>query len=830
MSLEKYNKKRDFSVTSEPKGENASSKRKLKNNVDKKVKSDKKKSMNGGIFVVQYHVSRVKHFDLRLEHNGVLLSWAVPKGFSFNPLDKRLAVHVEDHPIEYAEFEGTIPKGEYGGGTVMIWDRGTWQAAGDVDEMLKRGSIKFVIHGERIKGAWALVRLKDEKNWLLIKEKDEFIKKSSGISHFKTSVKTGRTINEISDGKILNAPQNPFQKVDVMLAKLEHKVPQGDDYAFEIKYDGYRTIAFIEGGHCRLVSRNGKDFSDKFMSVCQALIKLAHGRSMVFDGEMTMVDEHGKSDFQALQNYMKNPSDGGLVYVIFDILALDGIDLRSKTLLERKSILEDVLKTAPNNLVYSQHVIGQGEKSFNLAKKLKLEGIIAKRIDSSYTSGRKGDWIKVKVSPRQEFVIGGFTRSSKRTNGISSLLLGYYNNEEFIYIGRTGTGINENENAEIFNKLKKNISKKSFFTNKVAKSGDETIFYVKPRLVCEVQYAEITNEHMLRQASFKGIREDKSAKEVTLENNKSLSLERNIVNSDNNKKSIKKEQLDNKNSVLGVKISNPERVVYNSKKLTKLDVAQYYAAVSKRMLKYINGRLVSVVRCHGGVNGECFYKKHPMKNSDKVKIVKVKNSEGEKSEYFYLDSAEGIIKQVQLGTLEFHIWASQMPELEKPNYMVFDLDPDENMSLENVRRGVKDLKKVLDKLGLKSFLKTSGGKGYHIVVPFAKSVGWQDFYSFAKEVALIMEQKWQDRYTTNVRKDSRKGKIFIDYMRNNRASTSVAPYSLRARKGAKVSMPISWRELDKIAPDGVDLMEAKLRIKKADPWKNFFSVNQKIKN
>ncbi len=787
--LEEYNKKRDFDKTDEPSG---------------KVKRKQTKKL---IFAIQYHLARREHYDFRLEYEGVLLSWAVPKGPSFNPKDKRLAIKVEDHPLDYADFEGTIPKGEYGGGTVMLWDEGFYLPLNDFKKGLKQGSLKFEVFGQRIKGKWSLVKIQSEKEqdaWLLIKENDEFKINSSGIATFKTSVKSGLNSEQISAGK-KNKGKLPFSSAKPQLAKLSTKVPKGD-WIFEIKFDGYRILSYLENGSIKMMTRNNHDYSSKFEQVANSLTNHFKNENLVLDGEIVVVDENGKTDFQALQNSIKHGSQP-LTYIIFDILAKNDEDLRSLPLLKRKQILSKLLINAPENLVFSQQVKGNGEKCFEFAKQNGLEGIIAKRENSTYNGERSDDWLKIKCYHSQEFVIGGYTISEKKAKQISSLLLGYYDNNNLIYIGRTGTGMTQQEIKDLISKFYKLKRKNSPFFNKIDKKANEQIIFLTPKLVAQIQYAEITKESQLRQASYKGLRIDKEANQVVLEDTEKAK---------NNSKDI---------SIDGIEISNPDKIVFKKDKISKLQVIQYYEKISKKMLPYMTNRILTVVRCHGGIDN-CFYKKHPIAKNKFIKVIDIKNSEGEKDEYFYIDSKQGLLFEAQQGTIEFHVWGSQVKTLEKPDMMVFDFDPDEKLDLKQLRQGVKDLKKILDKLNLKSFLKTSGGKGYHVVVPFLPKVDWDSFYNFAKTVATLLEEKYPEKYTTNIRKANRKNKIFIDWVRNGRGATSVAPYSIRARNGASVSCPISWKELDTIAPNQLTIEEVLKR--KGNPWKNFFSCKQEL--
>lgn len=803
--LKEYNEKRNFERTPEPEGEAGY-------------------SGTGLRYIVQHHMARKEHYDLRLEWAGVLLSWAVPKGPSYNTQVRRLAIQVEDHPLDYADFEGTIPKGEYGGGIVMLWDMGLWEPFGNVEDALREGALKFELKGRRLKGKWALIRLKkrtgeDKDSWLLLKEKDEYAGNDDGISEFKTSIRTGRTMEEIEKGEDEKFIKNPFDMLKPQLAKPAAMPPEGDDWLFELKYDGYRIIAFVEANNVRLITRNGYDFSARFYDVASSLAGLSKGRPMVLDGEIVVTDKEGRSDFAALQSYLKNPKGKNLIYIIFDLLALDGVDLRKHPLFERKEMLQKLLAGAPRNLYYSRHVRGNGKESFDAACQAGMEGIVAKRADSIYSGDRNGDWIKIKCDRRQEFVIGGYTISSKRLGGVSSLLLGVYEGENLVYTGRAGSGISESEMSALKEKFKSIVRENSPFASPPKARPEERIIWLEPVLVAEIKFAEWTQDNLLRQASYKGLRFDKDPKSIRKES----------FFTEEDKEETAEAYPANSLIIHGIRISNPDKPIFDNPRLTKEDVIRYYDAVSERMLPYVSNRLLTAIRCPKGIGGTCFYKKHPGPGSKEIVIMPVAKEDKEAEEYFYIDSAAGLIEEVQMGTIEFHIWGSRVYTLEQPDMMVFDLDPDEGMDLSRVRQGVLDVKSILDELGLKSYLKTSGGKGYHVVVPFEPSVSWELFSDFARKLALIMEQKWPDRYTGNVRKSSRTDRIFIDWIRNSRAATSVAPYSLRARKGAKISMPIGWDELDKVAPDGITIRDALERIASGDPWKDFFDTKQRLK-
>lgn len=813
--LNAYNQKRNFNRTIEPEGRTE--------NPDGSLR-----------FVIQHHMAHRDHYDFRLEWDGALLSWAVPKGPSYNTRDKRLAVQVEDHPLEYRNFEGTIPKGEYGGGVVMLWDEGWWEPYVDVEDGLRKGMLKFVLKGRRLKGKWALVRLKVKEgetkdNWLLLKEKDEYAQDAGGISEFAASIRTGRTMIEIEKGDDENITKNPFSRSDVQLAKLVNKVPEGEDWLYEMKYDGYRILSYLEGNNVQLITRNGHDYTKYFQDVSYSLIDWAAGRAMILDGEMTITDTSGKTDFQALQNFMKNPKGKNLTYIVFDILALDGADLRSRHLIDRKETLETLIKDAPKNLYYSRHVRGNGKESFAAACEAGMEGIVGKKADSIYSGTRNGDWIKLKCDIRQEFVIGGYTLSDKKTSGVSSLLLGVYEGDEFVYAGRAGTGLSQSDMRDLEDKFAGIMRLEPPFKLAPKPKPSEKIIWLEPELVAEIKFAEWTTDNLLRQASFKGLRTDKNPGDIRREK----ADDKTYPQSYPQEAERAMEARDNDRFVSdiiieGIKITSPDKVMFDDPEIKKVDVIRYYEKVAERMLPYVSHRILSIVRCPKGISQTCFYKKHPGPGSKGIVTTPVSNSRGDTEVYFYIESASGLISEAQMDTLEFHTWGSRVDELEKPDMLVFDLDPDEGMDLTTVRQGVQDLKSVLDELSLNSYLKTSGGKGYHVVVPLKPAGSWDAFRDFAKRIAMVMEQKWPDRYTSNVRKANRKNKIFIDWIRNTRGATSIAPYSIRARKGARVSMPIAWDELNTVTPNGVTMADALLRIGGNDPWRDFFQNDQKL--
>ncbi|WP_239926514.1 non-homologous end-joining DNA ligase [Enteroscipio rubneri] len=896
--LEAYNRKRSFDRTPEPKGIESGS---GSPTVDP---SDRLR------FGVQHHVARRDHYDLRLEWNGALLSWAVPKGPSFDPRDKRLAVHVENHPLEYRSFEGTIPKGEYGGGTVMLWDEGFWTPLGDVDESLRNGELKFKLYGQRLKGAWVLVKLRQKPgergdNWLLIKERDEFAQSENAISPFTTSIETGRTMEEIAQEAAEHGERNPFKETPVQLAKLVTDVPTGRNWLYEVKYDGYRIVAYVEGGRTRLTTRNGLDYTDRFPDIAASLSRWSDGRAMVLDGELVVTDEDGRSDFQALQSFLRSPEGKRPAYIVFDLLALDGEDLRDQPLVERKRLLEELVHDAPLAVRFSAHVSEQGEESFRAACELGLEGIVGKRRDSRYRGRRTGDWIKLKCDRSQEFVVGGYTCTEKARAGVSALLLGTFENGVFEYAGRAGSGISADDAHELLERFRGLERCDPPFSNPPRARTGECLTWLKPELVVQVRFSEWTEDGQLRHPSYQGLRADKEPRDVHREDaagaprpsaasndtddttrraakqsepaSRIASPERNASSTNRTEHRMTTENTgaahalaessDSKNGlerasdppsskrraaepgersprpksprgtaatdglvVDGVRITSPDKLLFTDPDVTKADVVRYYAQAAEALLPYASGRILSIVRCPRGIESACFFKKHPGPGAAGVVTVTVPSSDGTPEEYFYVDDVRGIVTEAQMDTLEFHVWGSRVETLEQPDMMVFDLDPDEGLGLEQIRQGVRDLKGMLDELSLTSFLKTSGGKGYHVVVPFEPSASWEAFHSFARRIADVMAQRWPDRYTNNIRKAKRKGRIFIDWQRNGRGATSIAPYSLRARHGARVSTPLSWDELGHVAPDAVTMADALERIgSHSDPWKGFFDVEQALK-
>lgn len=772
-SLIEYISKRDFSKTPEPKDQ------------------PRRKKTKERIFVIQLHRARKLHYDFRLEYDGVLLSWAVPKGPSLNPKDKRLAVRTENHPLSYAGFEGTIPEGSYGAGAVLIFDEGTWKEQASVQKSLQEGMLKFTLRGTRISGAFVLVRMQED-NWLLIKEKDSFAKKAPGIGRYKTSIRSGRTLDEIAGSSF----RNPFHTPEVELAVLKTTIPEEKGWLYEIKFDGYRMIAQIEGNRIRFLSRNHSDYTEKFPEIRDALLRMADGRAMILDGEIAAFDPSGRSDFRMLQDFLKKRETQNVAYAVFDLLSFDGEDLRPKPLHIRKEQLQKLLSRETAPLFYSQHIEGNGAALLQKAEELSLEGIVGKKKDSPYTGKRSGNWIKLKCKKSDEFIIGGYIPSAKKDRKIQSLLLGEFIGDTLFYRGKVGSGIRSMEEQRLIAAFQKRKRKTSPFLNEHEKSA----VYLRPDLIAEISYAEMTTDGKLRQASYKGLRQDKDLSEIR----QSVSLPE-------------------------ITISHPNRIVFRKKKIAKIDIARYYQIVGDRMLPYLKDRPLAVLRCNAGIE-KSFLKKHPSQKHPGIRTFPIKGKNGTSAAYFSVESADGILAEVQSGTVEFHIWGAHATSVEAPDYMVFDLDPDTGIPLSKVRSGAGHVKEILDEFNLTSFLKTSGGKGYHIVVPFAQAKDWDTFAQFAQNLARLLENRFPELFTTDIRLSRRKGKIFIDWLRNRRGATSVAPYSLRARESAAVSMPIAWEELDVIAPDAIGIQEALQRLN-SDPWKDFFkaAAAQKLK-
>lgn len=798
-SLKKYQEKRDFSKTKEPKGKVA------------KKKTSRLK------FVVQEHHASHLHYDFRLELDGVLKSWAVPKGPSMDPKDKRLAMQTEDHPLGYEKFEGEIPEGEYGAGEVFLYDEGTWTS--EMDDPLKaleKGELKFTLKGKKLQGSFVLVKVKyrgSKNSWLLIKHKDEFAvsgKKAmvDPIADYgsrkerpkKTTKKTKKKAHKMG-----NDPWPGFIKPE--LPQLVESAPEGEDWIHEMKFDGYRLQVHLrKTGGIHLFTRNGNDWKKKFPNLSEELSSL-EVTDAIIDGEIVALDEKGRSHFQDLQNSLKGKDDEDLVFYGFDLLYLNGRDLRSLPLHERKTLLKTIFMGQEERLRYSEEVTSSGKDFFEISCQHELEGIVSKNNNSPYHSGRNSSWVKVKCQNRQEFVIGGWTDPKGGRQSLGALLVGYWEGNEFRYAGKVGTGFTDKKLRELKKRLKPQEIESNPFDHKFSNTGE--IHFVEPEMVCEVKFANWTNEMVLRAPVFIALRSDKKPKEI----HRDIPLEASVT-----KTNLKL-------------ISSPDKVLFEGDGVTKMEVAKYYEAVAPVMLKFMKDRPLSLVRCPSGAKKGCFYQKHfTGKTPDSFHTFKVKEESGEGT-YVSVDSKEGILNLVQLNAFEIHAWNSRKEDYLHADQIIFDLDPGPGVTWKRVIKAAFEIKELLNDLDLVSFVKLTGGKGLHIHVPITPNYSWEEVKSFALTVAKELVSREPKSFVTNMSKSKRKGKIFIDYLRNGHGATAVVPYSLRAKEKSFVALPIEWEELKRIkSPQQYDLKKALAKIKrrKRDPWEKMTTLSQKI--
>lgn len=763
--LKEYNSKRDFKTTKEPSGKT------------KITKRSKKLS-----FVVQEHHARRLHYDFRLEWEGVLKSWAVPKGPSSDPSDKRLAVQTEDHPLEYGKFHGTIPAGEYGAGEVFIWDEGTWEPIGDPEIGLRKGHLEFNLKGGKLQGRWMLIRTHfkgrdDKQNWLLLKRADK--PKANGLSD----------------------PWPDF--ISPQLPRLVTSAPAEAGWIHEMKFDGYRMQGHLQNGLAHLYTRNALDWSNAFPHILEGLGRL-RCESAILDGEIVALDEDGLTHFQRLQNSLKFKNDKDLRYYVFDIMYLDGKDLRALPLVERKDILKALLKKSPKHIIYSEHFMENGEEFYRLACEHHLEGIVSKLADSPYRSGRNDLWSKTKCTFRQEFVIGGWTDAQGGRTGFGALLLGVYQDGKLRYTGRVGTGFDHQGLRDIRKTLSAlEVEDSPFEVNSPKGKG---LHWTRPIKVCEVSFAQWTDEGILRTPVFMGLREDKPAREVA--------MERAIEN------------------ISGTGISSPDKILFKKEKLTKLQVFDYYQAIASFLVPYLADRPLSLVRCPDGSDGTCFYQKHITgKVPESFNTFPVKENKGTEI-YFSINSAKGLRDLVQLNAFEIHGWNCHYENLMNPDQIVMDFDPGPGVPWKEVVSAAFELKEMLDDLGLESFVKLTGGKGLHVHIPIAPIYDWEQIKSFSQTLALQMVSGNPRKYVAKMSRKVRKGKIFVDYLRNTYGATVVVPYSLRAKPLSAVALPLDWKELSRLkGPSEYTLDKAlkKIKTRKVDPWKGMLKLKQKIR-
>ena len=855
MALDKYNKKRDFEKTNEPKGIVKPSKGALK-------------------FVVQKHAASHLHYDFRLEIDGVLVSWAVPKGPSADPSVKRLAMQTEDHPMEYLDFEGTIPQGEYGGGTVMVWDIGTYHADENDDlkqdnslmkKQLSSGSIKIVLNGSKLKGSWALVKMKGDGNqWLLIKHKDDYANVNSEYSPL--SVLTNRDLDEISksnevwhsDKDVDTAVEDKETKKKLsgfskellkgaiklqsfpdwqpMLATLADEPFDNEDWIFETKYDGYRALAEIKGGKVRLVSRNGNTFT-KYDEISKELQVV---NDVILDGEIVVEDANGDSKFQWLQHFDDRPKKSILKYYVFDVLYFNGFDLRDIPLLIRKKILKTILPKL-SNVIYSDHVEESGVLAFKNAEKENGEGIIAKKSNSKYLSGKRSkNWLKIKIQKQQEMVIGGFTEPQGGRHGIGALLCGYYDNGKLLFSGKVGTGFTES----ILMELRKNLDKIERKTSPFADPPKESdVHWVSPILVAQVKFSEMTITNKMRHPVYLGLRADKDASEVTLETPNFATDnidERHIDKDQSNVKSTYKTSTSKKGQAIipetltsaiakklsdKVEFTNLDKVFWPVEKITKGDVISYYNKISDYILPYLIDRPQSLRRTPNGIKDQGFFQKNVAGIVPKwVKTRKIKSDSKEDSiEYLLCQDKDTLLYLANLGCIELNPWSSRVGSLNNPDYIIFDLDP-KDAPMKNIILTAQKVKEILDKLKVPSFIKTSGGNGLHVFIPIQKKYSYEQTKTFSHLVSQMVNRELPDITSLERMPVKRKGKVYLDFLQNGKGKTMASIYSLRPREGAGVSTPLEWSEIN----DALNLKDYnyftifKRLEEKGDLWKDIF--------
>jgi len=828
MALEEYNRKRDFSATPEPGG----------------AATRKRGKQTALQYCIQKHDATRLHYDFRLELNGALKSWAVPKGPSLDPKARRLAVHVEDHPLEYATFEGSIPKGHYGAGEVIVWDRGVWIPQGDPDEGYRKGKLKFVLEGEKLAGSWNLVRTRmdgDKEQWFLIKGNDEAARPESEydiVREEPDSVLSERTVIPRQRGKAkkpdadsAKAPERRSRKqvpavtlscarpaplpesFKPQLATLVESVPEGD-WRYEIKFDGYRIMARIEGRKVQLFTRNGHDWTAKMPQQAKALAALGL-ESAWLDGEVVVVNEDGTPDFQALQNAFEAGRSGSIVYYLFDLPYLNGMDLREVPLEERRAALLRLLDAGTSDLLrFSQDFTEQPDSILESACQMKLEGLIGKRAGSSYVSRRSSSWIKIKCKNRQEFVIVGFTDPKGTRSGFGALLLGLHDEKgELRYAGKVGTGFNQATLKSLHAKLKPLVVDRCPLTKAPPAAEVRGAHWLKPELICEVAYAEITHQGVVRHSVFHGLRADKPAEAITQE--RPAKTPKKFPKGDST-----------------IRISNPERVIDKSIGATKMELARFYADIAPWALPHLRQRPIALVRAPEGIEGELFFQKH----AEKLSIPHITQLDPalypDHAALMTIDSVEALIGAAQMGTIELHTWNALAPVLDHPDRFVLDLDPDPALPWKRMVEATQLTQTLLDEIGLKSFLKTSGGKGLHIVVTLRPIHEWSEVKGFSQAIARYLAKLLPQHFSAVSGPKNRIGRIFIDYLRNSQGASTVAAYSARARAGLAVSVPIHRDELAELK--GADVWNIRNLLSRLeeqgddDPWAGINQTGQEI--
>ncbi|URL58689.1 DNA ligase D [Luteibacter flocculans] len=845
MSLQDYRRKRNFAKTREPAPE------------------DSARTGRRSIFVVQLHHASRRHFDFRLQVGDVLRSWAVPKGPSYDPKVKRLAVEVEDHPVSYANFEGDIEEG-YGKGHVDLFDRGVWATQGDPEAQLRKGHLTFELFGDRLKGSWHLVRgAKKERQpaWFLIKAEDayasdveaddlldakmrESTRRAATTSRLRAAAKkstsrkkappTSKT-RRMSAASLTKAaaavPRARKAKADnaffpPQLARLRETPPKGEEWVHEVKWDGYRILTGIADGEVLLWSRNALPWNDRIPEIVQAIKGLGLDSARL-DGELIALDASGRSDFNALQRTLSGEAQAPLVYMLFDMPYLQGYDLSRASLVDRKALLERLLAHAPKHLAYSAHNVGHGDDVFAMAMDQKLEGIIAKRANGAYRSGRGDDWQKIKRLESDEFAVVGYTPAKGSRLAFGSLLLAKPDgNDGWIYVGRVGTGFTDEMLRELGETLTKQGSKKPTVRIDAVDPTLRGALWVAPTAVAEVYYRGIGNKDLLRQPSLKALRTDKSPDDLR-DSDRAPSAPSARKKTRATKASAKVAPAD----ASAVVITHPDRVVFPDDGITKQDVVDYYRAVMPWLLPPIADRPTSTIRCPGGIGSPCFFQKHVMAGLEHVGTAKLKEETGAQAVYLYPRDEAGLIELVQFGAVEFHPWGSHVGSPDIADRVVFDLDPGEDVDWRRVVAAARMVRGLLDELGLVSFVRTTGGKGLHVVVPLNPGADWDTVKTFARGFAEAMAALHPLEFVATATKRFRRGKIYVDYLRNGRGATAVASYSLRSRPGAPVAVPLRWEELGKVkSGNAFDLRSLPKRLArlKKDPWEGIDEVRQDL--
>ncbi|ESX18179.1 DNA ligase D [Mesorhizobium sp. M1148] len=809
-TLKAYRAKREFTKTPEPAGGLISG--------------------DGNRFVVHKHHATADHYDLRLQVGGVLKSWAVPRGPSLNPADKRLAVETEDHPLEYIDFEGVIPEGEYGGGPMIVWDTGTWAPMDDVDKSLRTGAFKFRLAGDKLNGGWMLTRLKpkpgedsEKKNWLLFKERDLASDTSLDILEARPeSVKTGKRIEELvappkkparlppkpgalKPGALPGAIRgDPPSRIEPQLATQVPKPPggpvedTGELWLHEIKFDGYRTMAHIADGEVRLITRGGIDWTRRYGDLPQAFARLPLSQAII-DGEIMVLDEKGISRFALLQDALSAGAGSKLHFYAFDLLHLDGWDLRKAPLANRKALLAELLagQGANSAIQLSDHVEGDGQGLYDQASILGLEGVVSKRANAIYQSGRTKTWTKVKALETGDFIIAGYTVSGA-AEGLAALGMAEFADGELHYRGKVGTGFDAATAGDLLTRLQP-LRDGATAPEGVPREIMREMKWVRPMLSARIHYANRTADNSLRHGVFRGLRD------VGLSTPVSPKRKRLIAEAD----------------LATIWVTNPERRLFGKTGPTKLDIAVYYALVGDFMLPHIMGRPVSLVRCPTGLPKDCFFQRHAFTGMPpSVVTFDATNSEGETKSYLSVEGAKGYLALAQFGVVEFHTWGTHRTSLDKPDQIVFDLDPGEGVAWREVVEAAVHIKGELERLGLVPFAKTSGGSGIHITVPVTQKQNWKKLHQATSAISTLLAATAPDTFTTTMGKENRKRRIFIDYHRNARGHTSAAPYSLRARTNLPASTPVSWSDLETIdAPQDLNYSSLPgLLATSGDPW------------